>query len=127
MGGGEGRRRKDNGKPVDQQTRERLLLQALCQTADEALRRRAFEALPTHRWANRDHQLIFEGCSLLARNGAPITRGSLATQLTRAGFPEMDFDSLFAPLPSPGEELARRLDELAGPAGPTSATAEGER
>jgi hypothetical protein len=112
---------------MDAGTRERHLLRALCQTSDSALRRRALEVLPLHRWTHRDHQLIFETWALLARTGTRVTRETLAAQLTRAGFPEMDFDALFAPLHSPAADLARRLDEIGGskPSGPTGA--EGKR
>jgi hypothetical protein len=99
---------------LDNVTRERHLLQALCQTFDAPLRRRALEVLARHRWALPDHQLIFESWAVLARTGTPVRRETLAAQLTRAGFPDMDFDALFSPLPSPATELARRLDEIGG-------------
>ncbi|HEV2388796.1 MAG TPA: hypothetical protein VGS20_16250 [Candidatus Acidoferrales bacterium] len=39
-------------------------------------------------------------------------RRELTAQLTRAGFPAIDLDSLFEPPPCPEAELARRIAEL---------------
>lgn len=89
-----------------------LLLRALCQAADAALLRRACRALRAHSWARQEHLLVFESCAALTACGVRISSGRLAAQLTRAGFPDVDLDALFAPLPAPDRELARRLDAL---------------
>lgn len=88
------------------------ILQALCQTADAGLRERAAEVLRRHRWAAGEHEVIFSAWNSIARAGRAIHRGELAAQLTRDGFPEIDLDSLFEPLPSPAAELARSLAAL---------------
>lgn len=95
------------------ENRDCQLLQALCQTGDESLRRRALELLPRHRWSQNDHQLLFEFWAVLVRSGVPVRRETMAAQATRVGFPDLDFDSLFVPMPSPDASLARMLQEIA--------------
>lgn len=90
------------------------LLQALCQTGDPALLRRGCRALARHRWARVEHQVVFESCADLTRWGARIERLPLAARLTRAGFPDVDLDALFAPLPAPERILRRHLDRHEG-------------
>jgi hypothetical protein len=93
------------------------LLRALCQATDASVRERAAKLLRRHRWREREHEVIFAAWNHIARPGRPVLRGELAAQLTRAGFPEMDLDSLFEPLPSPATDLGRLLDELPDPIG----------
>jgi hypothetical protein len=88
------------------------LLRALCQTTNPVLLRRAVDVLRRHRWPQGEPLVVYESCAALAARGARITRGNLAAELTRAGFPDVDLDSLFAPLPSPESELARHLETL---------------
>lgn len=90
------------------------LLRALCQTADAGIRRRACDILEKRQWAEPEQLLIFEACAALTRFNVPISPASLVVQLTRAGFPDVDLDALFEPLPSAGAELARRLDGIEG-------------
>ncbi len=90
------------------------LLQALCQTSDRSLLRLACRAVRRHRWALVEHEVIFESCAELARLGARIERLPLAARLTRAGFPDVDLDALFSPLPAPDLVLRSHLDEGEG-------------
>lgn len=88
------------------------LLRALCQAADPALVRRACRLLRHLRWPPGEPLIVYESCAALVSRGARITLANLASELTRAGFPDVDLQSLFAPLPSPDRELARRLEAL---------------
>ncbi len=88
------------------------LLRALCQSSDVALVRRACSALRTHPWTQQEHAVIFECCAALSACGVRIDSRRLAAQLTRAGFPDVNLDALFAPVPDPDRELARRVDAL---------------
>lgn len=88
------------------------LLRALCQTEDVGARRRACEILQGREWAEGEHGVIFEACAALTRFGARISPAALAVQLTRAGFPDVDLEAIFEPLPKADAELARRLDAL---------------
>lgn len=86
-----------------------LLLRALCQITDRALLRHACRALRRHRWALGEHQVIYESCAALASRSARIESCSLASEATRAGFPDVDLDALFVPLAAPDRELLRAL------------------
>jgi hypothetical protein len=88
------------------------LLRALCQTADPALVRRACRVLGRYSWPQDESRVVFECCAALAARGALISAANLAAEATRAGFPDVDLEMLFAALPSPDRELARRLDAL---------------
>jgi len=88
------------------------LLRALCQAADAALVCRACQVLRRHRWPQGEPLIVYECCAALSARGARISRANLAAEVTRAGFPEVDLDALFRPLPSPDRELARRVYAL---------------
>ena len=88
------------------------LLRALCQAADAALVRRACQVLRRHPWPQGEPLIVYESCAALAARGARISPRTLASELTRAGFPDVDLEALFRPLPSPDRELARRVAAL---------------
>ncbi len=88
------------------------LLRALCQSADGELVRRACRLLRRHPWPQGERRIVYECCAALSARGARISHANLASELTRAGFPDVDLESLFAPLAAPDCELARRLDAL---------------
>jgi hypothetical protein len=88
------------------------LLRALCQAADAALVRRACRLLGRYPWPQGESRIVYESCAALSARGARINKANLAAEATRAGFPDVDLDSLFHPLPSPDSELARRLEAL---------------
>ena len=96
------------------ETEDLSLLQALCQTKDVGLLRRACRALETRRWSRAEHAAVFEACVALASLGARIEPASLAARVTRAGFPDVDLDSLFAPFPLAESSLRRHLRDLEG-------------
>lgn len=89
------------------------LLQALCQASDAELVRRACLALRGHSWSRGEHRVVYEACVELAGSGTRITPPALAARLTRAGFPDVDLDALFAPLPAPDLQLSRLFDSAA--------------
>ncbi len=88
------------------------LLRALCQAADAALVRRACRLLRRYPWPQGERRIVYECCAALSARGARISHANLAAEVTRAGFPDVDLESLFAPLASPDRELARRLDAI---------------
>jgi hypothetical protein len=94
------------------ETDDLLLLRALCQSADAALVRRACRVLGRYPWPQGECRVLYESCAALSSRGARISRATLAAEVTRAGFPDVDLESLFAPLPSPDRELERRLEAL---------------
>lgn len=90
------------------------ILRALCQTKHAGLRRRACEILANYEWVEGEHRVIFEVCAALDSFGVSIDLPKVAAQMTRAGFPDVDFDALFDPLPMADAELAKRLNALEG-------------
>jgi hypothetical protein len=88
------------------------LLRALCQSADGELVRRGCRVLRRYPWPQGEPRIVYECCAALSSRGARISQANLAAEVTRAGFPDVDLGSLFAPLASPDRELARRLDAL---------------
>jgi hypothetical protein len=94
---------------------ERRVLAFLCQTGDEASqRRRARELLAGYRWSDGSHQAVFDILMCFPLASPEALRDQLPARLTRRGFPDFDFDSLFsapAPSPSDAEELMRELTQ----------------
>jgi hypothetical protein len=88
------------------------LLRALCQAADPALVQQACRVLGRYSWPQDESRVVYECCAALAARGARINSANLAAQATLAGFPDIDLESLFAALPSPDRELARRIESL---------------
>jgi hypothetical protein len=88
------------------------LLRAFCQAENVGIRLRACEILNRHRWIEGEDRVIFEACETLIRFGVRISPAALAVQLTRAGFPDVDLDPLFEPLPRAATVLAGRLKAM---------------
>lgn len=88
------------------------ILRALCQTKDTGLLRRACEILSNYEWVDGEHRVVFEVCAAISSLGVRIDLPTLAAQVTRAGFPDVDFDALFEPPSMPDAELTKRLNAL---------------
>ena len=90
---------------------ERRVLGALCGQGDETEGRQiARRALADYRWCEPVHQAIFEVILGFPAASSRTLREQLRARLTRRGFPDFDFESLFEPLIlAPGE-----LEQLTG-------------
>jgi hypothetical protein len=95
---------------------ERDILRALCcargaDTASQAAKR----PLRAHAWRNQEHRVVFEALERVRPTEASPLREQLAAQVTRMGFPDVDwglyFDSPYALRDI--KELVRDLQELA--------------
>lgn len=88
------------------------LLRALCQSVDGELVRRGCRVLRRYSWPQGERRIVYECCAALSARGARISQANLAAEITRAGFPDVDLELLFAPLAAPDRELARQLDAI---------------
>jgi hypothetical protein len=76
---------------------ERRLLQILCQRGDEvAVREKARGQLANYHWSEDAHQAIFDIVMSFPSTSCQALREQLPARLTRRGFPDFDFDALFA-------------------------------
>jgi hypothetical protein len=84
---------------------ERKLLTALCQsTLDAHMRATILRRLQEHIFVEPDYDVIYRALAAMPEVGSADIRETLARAVTRLGFPDVDFDSLFnAALPSPAE------------------------
>ena len=89
------------------------VLRALCSgVLAGRVRREALTLLAEYSFSDPIRQAVFDEVGKLGRHQTEILCQELPPRLTRRGFPEVDFDSLFAPLSSSTEqalESARAL------------------
>lgn len=107
-------------RPIEEQRRriEWELLQSLCSGALAGPdRRQAMELLAGYSFSDAVRQSIFDEVSKLERTPTDILRQELASRLTRRGFPDADFDSLFAPAPFSAKQALESTRELLRSAG----------
>jgi hypothetical protein len=96
---------------------ERRVLCALC-GEDGAIegRQMARQRLEDYHWREAVHQAIFEVIMNFAAASSRALREQLPARLTRRGFPDFDFESVFqsqALTPGELEELIRKLLAMA--------------
>jgi hypothetical protein len=93
---------------------ERDLLRALCHSSTPAeLSAQARSELQNYSWQGLDHQTIFEALLRVASGRGRSLREQLAAQVTRTGFPDINWDEYFGQAPAPESELKRSVIELA--------------
>lgn len=87
-----------NGMPnVDLIETERRVLGALCKSSCEAaLRKQARELLAQYQWEEQAHREVFDIIMSFPIASVEALREQLPARLTRRGFPDFDFDGLFA-------------------------------
>lgn len=93
---------------------ERLVLQALCQgTPEGSIRDTAKRLLADYRWREPSHQIIFEVLMSIPTGKPQLLRDQLTTRITRRGFPDLPWESIFAPHNLTKEQAERLMTELA--------------
>ena len=89
------------------------LLRGLCSAAlDGNLRRELLTLLARYNFSDPIRQAVFDEVDKIGQQRAEILCQELPPRLTRRGFPDVDFESLFAPLSRSTEqalESARAL------------------
>ena len=91
---------------------ERRLLSALCQNSlEEGARETVVDRLRTCEFSAPEHEIVFLAWVQIRALHANPTRETIAAQVTRLGFPDVDFDSLFSAAPPTADEIAALLRE----------------
>jgi hypothetical protein len=86
---------------------EGKVLCSICLGAIEgSVRELARATLHNYSWHNTTHQVIFEALMAIPSESADVIRAQLPSRLTRIGFPDLDWEWLFAAprLPKPEVE-----------------------
>jgi hypothetical protein len=92
---------------------ERRLLAGLCSPAlDPKTRAEILERLATHKFANPDHEVIFQALLKMPRATGEHIRESLGARLTRLGFPDVDVQPIFELEPPSAEKISALLRQL---------------
>jgi hypothetical protein len=92
---------------------ERQLLAALCsQALDHKARTAILKGLAAHRFANADHEVIFQAISKMPHASGERIRETLRSRLTRLGFPDIDVEPIFELVPESAEEIEALLRKL---------------
>jgi hypothetical protein len=88
---------------------ERQILRALCAGVnDTADWDRLASELRVHHWQDPDHKVVYEALRAIKSHDAKTRREELPAQVTRMGFPDVDWNLYFG-----GEELSvPEIEEL---------------
>jgi hypothetical protein len=95
---------------------EKLALRLLCAaTSEGGLRDALVPPLRGYAWKSTLHRAIFQAIEAFPSRDPHLLRQWLPAKLTRMGFPDVEWDELFAPPEMSGEEsLALVRQMLAG-------------
>jgi hypothetical protein len=95
---------------------EKLALRLLCaDTSEGGLRDALVPLLGGYAWKSTLHQAIFRAIEAFPSHDPHVLRQWLPAKLTRMGFPDVEWDELFAPPELSGEDsLALVRQMLAG-------------
>lgn len=89
------------------------LLRALCSGALAGpTRQEVLGFLSDYAFHDPICQAIFGAVDNIGREGTTILRRELPAQLTRRGFPDVDFEKLFTPPPLSSKQIVERAREL---------------
>jgi hypothetical protein len=92
---------------------ELLILRAMCQgTPQGSVRTTALHILKDYRWREPVHQVMFQCLARLPGENPELLRNELPACLTRKGFPDVDWDTFFAPHSPTPQEAERMMLEL---------------
>jgi hypothetical protein len=92
---------------------ERRVLALLCsRNAEPEAREIARRGLANYRWREPVHQGVFDVIMSFPSAGNRALREQLPGRLTRRGFPDFDFESLFESRESESGELERLIGKL---------------
>jgi hypothetical protein len=95
---------------------ERRILAALCAgTVEGSVREAARTGLARYSWSDAAHQAVFEIVMSFPSMSADALREQLPARLTRRGFPDFDFTSIFRGSVRAAEEVEAWITQLNGP------------
>jgi hypothetical protein len=93
---------------------ERDILRQLCAGQIESKRwRRALNRLSAYEWKDPDHKVVFDALRAIKSDEALTRRQELPAQVTRMGFPDVDWGNYLAPEAQPGVPIEQLIDRLA--------------
>lgn len=89
------------------------LLRALCfEALDGNLKRDLLALLAQYDFSDPIRQAVFDEGNTIGWDRAGVLREALPARLTRRGFPDVDFEGLFAPPPPSAEQALEWAREL---------------
>lgn len=92
---------------------ERDVLRSLCSgVADFETWKRAFARLATHEWRDPEHKVIYDALGAIRSTNSKTRRGELPAQVTRMGFPDVDFGKYFDADGLPVAPIDQLIDRL---------------
>jgi hypothetical protein len=92
---------------------ERDVLRSLCSGAiDSADWKRILARLGAHEWRDPEHKVIFDALGSIRSNDSKTRRDELPAQVTRMGFPDVDFGKYFDADRLPNAPLDQLIDRL---------------
>ena len=97
----------------DQESKARIelmVLRVLCQESSNSRKNESIQLIRTYRWQESVHEAILR---CLGQIPTEMLRDELPGCLTRKGFPDFDFDSLFAPHTLKQQEAEKLIRGLA--------------
>ena len=98
------------------------MLRAICQESPlGSVREAASRLLKNYRWQEPIHQAIYDCLVQLHAGNPEFLRSELPACLTRTGFPDVDWETFFEPLPLTPQDVAKAVLRLTLISGPTDA------
>lgn len=92
---------------------ERDILRFLCSTdIDSDDWKRFLARLGAHEWRDPEHKVIYDALGSIRSADPKTRRDELPAQVTRMGFPDVDFEKYFDPDGLPNVPLDRLIDRL---------------
>ena len=92
---------------------ERQVLQAMCQgTVKGSVRELGMALLGNYRWREPAHQAIFSCLVELSAQNLEVVRSHLPERLTRKGFPDIEWNDLYAPHSLSHQKVERLMRQL---------------
>jgi hypothetical protein len=92
---------------------ETLALRLLCAgTTEGAVREGLIPLLRGYTWQSALQRAIFNAIAAIPSDNPEILRQLLPAKLTRMGFPDVEWEELFAPLSMSGEEAVVLVRQL---------------
>jgi hypothetical protein len=92
---------------------ERDILRSLCASSiDTANWKRVLSRLAAHEWRDPEHKVIYDALGAIRSADSKTRRDELPAQVTRMGFPDVDFGKYFDSEGLPKVPVDRLIDRL---------------
>ena len=92
---------------------EHSILRALCNCAVTRVVWKSVEReLANHHWQTPDHRVVYQALRAIPDHDPRVIRDQLPAQVTRMGFPDVEWSSYFEPARTPEADLEQLIGEL---------------